>query len=528
MMTQTEDKLYYPGLVPPKPICRPSPDGRHQFSPPSINCDYCGFGGVIVNDVDTGELKVLYVPTELGMQYHQSEAKHLMLWGGRGSAKSTTGRWDAHMRALAFPGFKYIILRRTFPELENSHLAFIQGEMRALGGHYNQTSHKAYYPNGSVGTFSHCATSEDVLKLLSSEFALAFFDEISTFEWEMFTKLKPSVRVPVGTPYKAFVRAATNPLGPSAQKLNEYFVDKNVDFDEDPLYNPNEWVSIKANVEDNPYLDRAEYLKQFAGLPDHIRRAWIDGEFIFEHGIFNLEYTRRDVDGIKKPWHVVHDLDFPRLLSRATVYRAIDAGWFPDPTVILWVAHLGNRHVFFHEKTLYRTTALDTAEIIKQEDAKIARRIDPTGKFQLRVPVTYCDPSMDINTTADIRTIKEIYEDNGVPLENSINSREFFASSMQQALAEEAGEWSPRVQFYVNKGDAELPGCQMLVRTIPQMRYHPKHFDRMDDHKDDHWVVAACYYLMSHSSDLRKEWSPMQNLPKWMRPKLKKKTPLDS
>lgn len=478
----------------PSVICKLSPDGNHSFTNTSF-CDHCGRGGLIAG----GE--VLYVPTDKGEEFHKCTEPNVLFWGGRGSGKSTALRGEAHIRALSHPNFTYIILRRTFPELQKSHLIHVPREMRLLGGTFNYADKIAKYPNGSRGFFSHCATEEDVLNLLSAEFAWAGFDEISTFEWEMFTKLAASVRVPLGSGLTAMVRAATNPLGPSAQKLLEYFVDKNVDPEEDPDYNPADWHSIKANLDDNPYLDREQYKKRFSGLPTHVRKAWVEGEFALENSIFDLNPTR-----LGKPYHVIHDLDLPKVLKAATIYRSIDAGWFPDPTVVLWIAHLGNRHIVFHEQTMYKHTAAETAERIKEEDAKLG---------VTKVAMTYCDPSMDINTTADIRTIKEVYEANGIPMECSINNREHYATSMHNTLAEEAGENLPRIQFYVQGSR----GCPMLVRTIPQMQYDPKHPKAMANHKQDHWVVAACYYLMSHSADSRQEFSTGAKPRPWMKEK---------
>lgn len=488
-------ELYYPKKLTPQPICKLSPDGRHRFTVPSINCDWCLTGGVIAG----GE--VLYVPTEKGIEYHQRPEPNVLLYGGRGSAKSTTGRWDAHMQALAHPNFTYIVLRRTFPELQKSHLIHVPREMKLLGGSFNYTDKIARYSNGSRGFFSHCANEEDVLNLLSAEFALAFFDELSTFEWEMFTKLAASVRV-TDPDLIAKVRAATNPLGPSAQKVMEYFVDHTVDAEEDPDYNPNDWYAIKANLADNPYLDREQYKKRFSGLPDHVRKAWVDGEFVLENQLFNLQPTKQG-----KPYHVIHDVDLPKLIKSSVIYRTIDAGWFPDPTVVLWIAHLGNRHIVFHERTLYRHTAAETAEIIKEDDKKLG-----VGT----VAMTYCDPSMDLNTTADIKTIKEIYEVNGIPMECSINRREHFATAMHIALAEEAGPNTPRIQFYVGPHQT---GCPLTVKTIPQMRFDQKQPQKMADHHNDHWVVATCYYLMSHSSDPRFAIATDTRLRPWMIPK---------
>src|SRR4051812_17807076 len=134
--------LYYPEQsIGVARICMKAEDGRHEFTPPNIFCNHCGYGGVIANG------HVLYVPTEKGQDYHQRTEPNVLFWGGRGSAKSTTGRWDAHMRALAYPGFRYIVLRRTFPELEKSHLVHVPREMKLLGGTFNHTKHIATYPN---------------------------------------------------------------------------------------------------------------------------------------------------------------------------------------------------------------------------------------------------------------------------------------------------------------------------------------------------------------------------------------------
>lgn len=485
---------------------------KHKFTPPSNNCDYCGRGAVIVN----GE--VLYVPSLKQEEYHRATQKNVLFYGGRGSGKSLCGRWDAHMRALSVPGFKYCILRRTYPELEKSHLIDLPREMKLLGGEFNHGSKIAKYPNGSLGFFSHCQNDQDALNLLSSEFYLMFFDEISTFDWEMFRKLAASVRAPkkmrdLGV--LPMVRAATNPLGVSAEMINKYWVTQDVDTDpetgEDKMYNPKDWLSIKANMEDNPYLPD-DYRDQFSGMTEHLVKAWVDGDFSIENALFNLRPSYQDRDGVKKPWHVIHDIpDWERLISTATIYRTIDAGWFPDPTVVLWIAHLGNRHIVINEIKKHMMPAYEMAELIKAEDARMGIK---------KVAMTYCDPSMDINTTADIRTVKEIYEGAGIPMECSINDREEFATALHQALAEQAGDGLPRIQFYSNpRGPMGRKGCPYLVRTIPQMRFHPKQFKKMDDHKDDHAVVALAYYLMSHSADPRNEINYRRQSPKWMRPR---------
>lgn len=165
---------------------------------------------------------------------------------------------------------------------------------------------------------------------------------------------------------------------------------------------------------------------------------------------------------------------------------------------------MGTRYIAFKEKLWYKTVASDIAkEILEESDG-------------MRVVATYCDPVMDIHTGADVRTIKDTFEDCGVPMETSINNREHYAHAVHSALVEEAEPGVPRLQIY-------KPGCPYLVKTLPQQRYDPKHPLRMADHKDDHAVVALAYFLISSGAMEHKSAPASKQLPKWMRPKEKER-----
>lgn len=468
---------------------------------------------VVITD-EAGTEHVLYDPghNPKQLEYHARTEPNVLFWGGRGSGKSMCGRWDAHLRALAHPGFTYVILRRTHPELQKSHLVHIDREMKLLGGYFHHTDKIAHYPNGSRGFFSHCNTDEDVLNLLSAEFALAFFDELSTFEWEMFIKLAASVRVPINSGLTAMVRGATNPLGPSAEQIMRYFVTHDITAEEDQDYNPDDWFSIHANLSDNAFVDKVQYRKRFSGMPAHVRKAWVDGEFVIENALFDF-YPTRD----EKPWHVIPHLkreDLEQIVKASTIYRAIDVGWFPDPTIVLWIAHLGNRYIVLKDKVWYKTVATDVAREIKEIDAELLRY--DTDKVQ-RVAMTYCDPSMDINTVADLRTVKDIFEASGIPMECSINKRDHFASAIHTALNEEAGDGMPRIQFVQGRPE-DFVGCPYLVKSIPTQRYDQKKPLFLADSNNDHGVVALAYFLISNSSSEQVRYTPTKTK-RWMKPK---------
>jgi hypothetical protein len=461
---------------------------------------------------EKGEKVVLYEPTPKQQEFHMREEANCLFWGGRGSGKSMALRWEAHARALSHPGFKYLIVRRTYPELEKSHLTFMTEEMRKLGGTYNKTEKIAYYPNGSTGRFSHCAGEEDVLNLLGSEFYWMGFDELSTFEWDMFTRLSVSVRVTKGSGLTALVRATTNPLGPSAEEILHYFVDKDVDPEEDADYNPDDWYAIKANAEENPYLDLEQYKKRFAGLALHVRKAWVDGEFTLENAMFDVQPQKTvyelGSDGEptawkKIPYHYIDRCDVDSLIKNAQIYRAYDHGYFPDPAVCLWIAHLGNRYIVFHETLYKKVIAPDIAEHIVATSKDLGIK---------RVVATYCDPTVDINTGADVLTIKDIMERKGLPLDCSVNNREHYASAIHSALGEEVEPNLPRIQIYTK-------GCPYLAKTLPKQRFDEKHPLRMANSKTDHATIALAYFLISSGAMERSSFVSPATIKPWMKSK---------
>jgi hypothetical protein len=415
---------------------------------------------------------------------------------------------DAHIRALSVPNCNLILVRKTYPDLIKTHIIHLKTEMPLLGGHYHATDHIAYYPNGSKLFLSYVGSEADSMNLLSAEFLGAYFDELSVIPWEFFTKLCASVRV-TDSSLTAVVRASTNPLGPSARQIKAYFVDKDVDPADDPEYNPDDWGYVRIDMQDNPYLDLTQYRKRFSGMPEHVRKAWLEGEFADENAMFTFHPSR---DG--KPWHVIHELD-PSVLRGAEIYRSFDMGYFPDPAYCLWIAHLGNRYVAFKEQVWFKTTVPEIAQdILNLEQALRGTSQEPGPLKDKRIITTYCDPVCDVNTGADVMTIKDRFEMAGIPMELSINDREHYASSVHQALADEVDDM-PKLQIY----QYGYEGCPYLVKTLPMMQFDPKHPLRMADHKDDHGVVTLAYFLISSASLDRKRGSGGWTIRPWMRSK---------
>jgi hypothetical protein len=440
------------------------------------------------------------------VEFHKSTITNLLAIGSRGSGKSIMLRNDAHMRAMSVPGCNIVLIRKTMRQLEESHLLNIRAEMKLLGGDYNGSTYRCDYPNGSKLFFSYVGNSGDALNLLGAEFIAAYYDELSVIPWTYFTKLNASVRVAghfrdMGL--QAVIRAATNPLGVSAGECMQYFVNKDVEWTEDGNddYDPDEWGHIQINMEDNPTLDVEQYKKRFSKAPEHIRAAWLRGEYMEANTMFKFYPFKDD-----KPYHVLTELDIPRLVKNARIYRAYDHGFDPDPAYCCWIAHLGHRYIVFHEKKWNGKVASEIAADIREIDQELGIT---------RVVTTHCDPVMDIHTGHETRTLVGIFGDHGIPMEPAVNNREHFAALLHSALIEEAEPGVPRLQIF--RGHGFDSGCPYMIRAIPLQHFDEKHPLRLADQAHDHPVVSLAYFLMSHSADEQRSFT-QRIIPKWMRP----------
>ena len=409
------------------------------------------------------------------------------LRGNRGSGKSyLIRRGVLHALAMGCPGLRYVVVRRNLPDLRLNHLIYLNREMAALGGTFHDSQGICKYDNGSMGFYRQCEDERDVEKIVGAEAAVIFVDEAPQIKWEFLRTMAPSLRVsksPDGSqPYWVAEIYGGNPIGESIEELDRFFVDQDVDTELEPEYDPLDWKHIPLFRKDNPSLDEREYLKQFAGVPPQFRAAWVDGVRMDSRTMFDV-YPRKD----GKPYH--HITELPRIdgvpLLRVPwiqVYRSFDMGYFPDPAFCVWFVVLGHRVIAVHEEAWFRTIARDLA----------VKMIETTTELVGETPVvmTYADPQIDLRTGSDTVTVRDTLEMAGVPIECSINDRVLYADAIHGLLGEEVEPGVPRLQIYT-------PGCPMLAKVLPKIRWDDKNPRRMANHKFDHPVVDLAYFAIS-------------------------------
>lgn len=462
-----------------------------------------------------GQEVVAYEPQPYQQPFHESNTLNLLALGTRNTGKSTELRWDAIIRCMMFPGFRALILRRKIPDLKKSHINFLMAECQLLGCQpINTPPYEMRFPNGSKIVFTHCENMKDVMDFLSSEWDYIGFDELSTFTLDMFLTISAACRSQPTKPYEALVRCCSNPLGIGAAWMKSWFIDKDVNLADYPDYNPDDYEMQFQSYEQNKYFD-PKYLKKLNNLPEHIRKAWKDGEFVVEGAYFTDFQPRKRLGDIDRPWHVIPGL--PRMLDQTinqwvdildvtwlNIYRCVDWGYHPDPAVCLWIAVLPNGHeIVFKERSWKKTIAADVAQAIKHESKG------------MRIIETFCDPTMFIKTGTIKYSIGEIFESNGVPLTAAQNDRALAGYAVHDHLntliTEGDGSQHPKLQVVQPLGRY---GCPDLIRTFPMLE-----MDSLDPSKiadgPDHWVIALSYYCMGQAAPSRAPRS--SPVPRWMR-----------
>lgn len=209
--------------------------------------------------------------------YNKSLTTPVMFYGGaRGGGKSYLVRAREVLRRAEYPGSKGLIVRKTYPELLANHIRPFFVEYPGVRELYNKSEKTIYWPNGSTTEFSYLQSPDDVYTYQGREYEDISVDEVTQHEWDTIKILRASNRttIPEITP-TMFLTG--NPGGIGHQEVKRIFIDKHIHPDEDP----NEYDFVQAFVQDNHQLMRNDplYVKRLESLPDHLRRAYLLGDW---------------------------------------------------------------------------------------------------------------------------------------------------------------------------------------------------------------------------------------------------------
>lgn len=221
-----------------------------------------------------------------------------------------------------FRGFKGIILRRTFPELESEIILRAHSYYPETGAIYDSARKRYKWPAfNSYISFGHCQREQDIRAYDTSEFQFAGFDELTSFtefqySYLTFSRLRSTI--PGLTP---IARSASNPGNVGHSWVRKRFVAPakeggKILKDEKTGHMR---IFIPAKVSDNPHVN-PEYKAALEMLPESEKIAKLYGDWwTFSGQVFEDWRVEPFKDEPEEARHVVPDFDipswWPRLVS---------------------------------------------------------------------------------------------------------------------------------------------------------------------------------------------------------------------
>lgn len=437
-------------------------------------------GTQITRGKGKGQWTWLYVPTPKQVDFETCSAKYRLFGGSAGPGKSYAARHRIYRQCLRLPGFEALLLRRTFPELEKTHLRRMAVEVPRLGGEFIESKRLARWPNGSLLECGHLDNPDDVAKYLSSEYDDITVDEASTIDPEPLLELSTRARsskAAVLAEGGATFTCVSNPGGPSAALLRDLFIDHIPDPDRFPalaaIYHPAEWVYLAATLDDNPYLDPA-YEAQLAVLPKWRYEQLRYGDWaVFAGQFFSQWQARRHVVALEPG-------------PDARWFRSLDWGR-NAPGCVLWWAQLPDHRLYIRRDWKFQ-------QMSEQEVARGIKAIDAALGIR-KVSYTAADPSIANKTGATHQAagfvgqaIGETLGYYGVPIVKADNDR-YNGWMRCHALLRDAPDGQPWLLVH--------PDAKYLSRSMAGAQSDPKDPDDVNTESDDHALDAFRYGAMS-------------------------------
>lgn len=235
-----------------------------------------------------------------------SRGEFEVLFGGAAGPGKTDCLIMEATRLVSIPKYHGLLLRRTFPQLQEIIDRCWQW-YPLLGGTYRATEHRWYFESGARITLGHMQHEADKYNYQGKEFHFVGFDELTQFTETQYTYLFSRVRSTTPGLITCF-RSTTNPGGIGHVWVKNRFVD--VSPPGVTYIDPDTGMSrvfIPAKVTDNPTLINNDplYIARLKALPEIERLRLLDGVWdVFEGQVFT-ELSQR-VHGAE-PFEIPHE-----------------------------------------------------------------------------------------------------------------------------------------------------------------------------------------------------------------------------
>lgn len=428
-------------------------------------------------------IEYLFVPLPKQVEFLSRHAPYKLYGGAAGPGKSHAMRWALYRLAQRIPNFRALLLRESYEELEQTHFADMEVEQELVGGRFIKGDHLMVWENKSRIIGGHMQDAKAIRRYLSTNYDVIACDEGSQYPCddrkqpllELSTRARSTKGAAKPLIGDGQFWVATNPGGPSAALLEDFFIRQTPDFEKYPAlkkdYRPEEWQYIEALLDDNPYSSES-YERKLAVLPAWRYQQLRHAQWGITEGQFFDEWN--------SGWHVRY-LPVP---SGGEWIEAMDWG-YTAPGCVGWFVHLGdNRWHCAKEWKFQKHTPEDVA--LRMHQIRLELGI-------ARPQYTVVDPAMFARTGQGFKgeSIAETLARFGIPCRKGDNNRELGWARVHSWLRKRPDHDEPWLTF--------SPDCKYLNRSIPGLTSDEHNPEDVNTKLDDHGADMVRMFCMSRA-----------------------------
>lgn len=243
----------------------------------------------------------------------------IMLFGGSRSGKTFLIVYAIVIRAIKAPGSRHVIMRFRFNAVKASIVAdtlpkvlkLCFPELPSIDSMMNKTDWYMELPNGSQVWFGGLDDKERTEKILGQEFVTIYLNECSQIPWSsvgiVITRLAQKCFQNDGVMLKLRMFFDCNP--PDKNHWTYKVFEQKIDPDtKTKLSNDEQYASMQMNPRDNLENLPEEYIKTLEGMPAHLRKRFLDGEY--KDANPNALFSETAMD----KWRVENTADLPDMV----------------------------------------------------------------------------------------------------------------------------------------------------------------------------------------------------------------------
>lgn len=433
-------------------------------------------------------------------QLFMSRPEYEALYGGAAGGGKSDALVIEALRQVEIPHYKALILRKTFPQLNE----LIDKSLRYYPGaypkaKYNSSNHTWTFPSGAKIIFGSMQHSNDKYQYQGQAYDFVAFDELTHFTYDEYSYLFSRNR-PNGPGTRVYIRATANPGGIGHGWVKDRFITPAKPMTPIPQVvrwtEPNGMVKeiesqrifVPSSVFDNPELLKNDpmYISRLASMPEAERNALLYGDWNSYSGQVFTEFKDDSEHYTDRRWtHVIQPFEIP---EDWRIYRGFDWG-YSKPFSVGWYA-IDHHDIAYRIEEFYGCTQTPN-EGVKYSPERIAqsiREIESTNiNLKDRQIIGIADPAIFDEQRGE--SIAQMMEREGVYFEPGDHTR--IAGKMQchyRLTFDDRG--IPK--FYV------FNNCRHFIRTIPLLIYDEHKVEDIDTRLEDHIYDEWRYVMMEN------------------------------